>query len=154
MYKQLTSEQRYTISVLPQKKMSLSFIAETIGVSVGTVSREIRRNSNSKGVVSLIKASGLRTRTITTDDGTEFAAHEAIARELKTIVYFAHPYSPWEKGAMENANGLVRQYIPKQTDFRGVSHRMVRQIMDKINNRPRKKNGFYKPLEMIGKTFP
>ncbi|MDD3387119.1 MAG: IS30 family transposase [Prevotella sp.] len=93
--------------------MSLSFIAETIGGSVGTVSREIRRNSNSKGVVSLIKASGLRTRTITTDDGTEFAAHEAIARELKTIVYFAHPYSPWEKGAMENANGLVRQYIPK-----------------------------------------
>lgn len=50
MYKLLTSEQRYTISVLPQKKMSLSFIAETIGVIVGTVSREIRRNSNSKGV--------------------------------------------------------------------------------------------------------
>jgi len=79
--------------------------------------------------------------------------HEAIARELKTTVYFAHPYSPWEKGAMENAKGLVRQYIPKQIDFRGVSHRMVRQIMDKINNRPRKKNGFYKPLEMIGKIF-
>ena len=49
MCKQLTSEQRYTISVLPQKKMSLSFIAETIGVSVDTVSREIKRISNSKG---------------------------------------------------------------------------------------------------------
>lgn len=312
MYKQLTSEQRYTISVLLQKKFSLSFIAETIGVSVSTVSRERRRNSNAKGVydaraavlkvkrrkartpgnrriapyvrsrvfelirkeqwspeevagwlgkkegitvskstiynwiaalsphygdnirkhlrhggrprqksllttkahipnrlsiderpetdygqtigdwemdtivgkegkgaivtlverkscfmlmekldtgkqavplanavVRLLRESGLPVRSITTDNGPEFAAHEIIARELNTKVYFAHPYCSWEKGAIENMNGLIRQYIPKKTDFRGISRLYVKSIIEKLNNRPRKKNGFRKPKDMI-----
>ena len=59
-------------------------------------------------VVRLLKGSGLPVRTIITDNGTEFAAHEIIARELGTTVYFAHPYCSWEKGALENMNGLVR----------------------------------------------
>lgn len=67
--------------------------------------------------VRLLKGSGLPVRTIITDNGTEFAAHEIIARELGITVYFAHPYCSWEKGAIENMNGLVRQYIPKRTDF-------------------------------------
>lgn len=277
MYKQLTSEQRYTISALLQNKMTLSFIAKTIGVSVSTVSREIKRNSDGKGVYShhtavlklrhrksktrgnrsvsaivrsrvfelirkeqwspeevsgwlrkeermnvskstiynwiaassphhknnirrhlrrggrrrkssgmagrafipgrvsiderpvqadgrtvgdwemdtivgkdgkgavvtlvdrkscymlmekldtgkqavplahavvrLLKGSRLPVRSITTDNGSEFAAHGIIARELGTTVYFAHPYASWEKGAIENMNGLIRQYIPKK----------------------------------------
>ena len=71
-------------------------------------------------------------RTITTDKGTEFAAHEIIARELGTTVYFARPYCSWEKGAIENMNGLVRQYIPnrqyipKRTNFRRISRGYVR----------------------------
>lgn len=312
MYKQLTSEQRYTISVLLQKKFSLSFIAETIGVSVSTVSREINRNSNEKGiynchlailrarrrnsnnpgnrsvkpyvrsrvfelirheqwspeevsgwlrreegikvskstiynwiaassphhkdnirkhlrhgehkgrtsnmsgsalisnrvsiderpveadgrsigdwemdtivgkngkgaivtlvdrkscymlmekletgkqtvplahaVVRLLRESQLPVRTITTDNGSEFAAHEIIARELGTTVYFAHPYSSWEKGAIENMNGLIRQYIPKKTNFKGISKGMIKHIIEKLNNRPRKKNQFQKPKDMI-----
>ena len=311
MYKQLTSEQRYTISVLLQKKCSFSFIARTIGVCVSTVSREKRRNSNVQGVydgllaalkarrrkagtpgnhsisphlrcrvfelirreqwspeqvsgwlmkqedlsvskssiydwiaaispyhkdnirrhlrhggrktessasstrtpipnrvsiddrtahangqtvgdwemdtivgkdgkgaivtlverkscfmlmekldsgkravplahavVRLLKGSELPVRTITTDNGTEFAAHEIIVRGLNTTVYFAHPYCSWEKGAIENMNGLVRQYIPKRTDFREISRGYVRQIVEKLNNRPRKKNGFSKPADM------
>ena len=83
------------------------------------------------------------------DNGTEFAAHEIIARELETTVYFAHPYCSWEKGAIENMNGLVRQYIPKRTDFRGISRGYARKIVEKLNNRPRKKNGFSKPADMI-----
>ena len=291
MYKQLTSEQRYTISVLLQKKRSLSFIAETIDVCVSTLSREKRRNSNAKGVydghmavlktrrrkakmpgnrsispnvrsrvfelirkeqwspeevadwlrkeenlsvskssiynwiaassphykdnirrhlrhggrktksspsgakipipnrisiderpvnangqtlgdwemdtivgkdgkgaivtlverkscfmlmekldtgkqavplahtvVKLFKRTKMPVRTITTDNGTEFAAHEIIARELNTSVYFAHPYSSWEKGAIENMNGLVRQYIPKKADFKGISSGFIKHI--------------------------
>ena len=100
-------------------------------------------------VVRLLKRRGLPVRTITTDNGTEFAAHEIIARELGTTVYFAHPYCSWEKGAIENMNGLVRQYIPKRTDFRGISRAYVRKIVEKLNNRPRKKNGFSKPADMI-----
>lgn len=312
MYKQLTSEQRYTISVLLQKKFSLSFIAETINVSVSTVSREKSRNSNRNGVydgrlavlktrrrkaktpgnrsispyvrsrvfelirkeqwspeevsgwlrreegisvskstiynwiksssphhkdnihkhlrragkkskstagrcgagipdrisiderpadangqtigdwemdtivgkdgkgaivtlverkscfmlmekldtgkqavplantvVRLLKETGIPVRSITTDNGTEFAAHKIIARELDTTVYFAHPYSSWEKGAIENMNGLIRQYIPKKADFRGISKAYIKMCNDKLNNRPRKKNNFYKPIEVI-----
>ena len=100
-------------------------------------------------VVRLLKGSGLPVRTITTDNGTEFAAHEIIAKGLNTTVYFAHPYCSWEKGAIENMNGLVRQYIPKRTDFRGISRGYVRKIVEKLNNRPRKKNGFSKPADMI-----
>ena len=68
-------------------------------------------------VVSLLKQEDIPVRSITTDNGTEFAAHEIIARELNTKVYFAHPYASWEKGAIENMNGLIRQYIPKKADF-------------------------------------
>ena len=53
------------------------------------------------------------------------------------------------KGAIENMNGLVRQYIPKRTDFREISRGDVRRIVEKLNNRPRKKNGFAKPVDMI-----
>ena len=100
-------------------------------------------------IVRLRKGSGLPVRTITTDNGTEFTAHEIIARELGTTVYFAHRYCSWEKGVIENMNGLVRQYIPKRTDFREISSGYVRKIIEKLNNRPRKKNGFSKPVDMI-----
>jgi len=68
---------------------------------------------------------------------------------LNTTVYFTHPYCSWEKGAIENMNGLVRQYIPKRTDLREISRGYVRKIVGKLNNRPRKKNGFSKPADMI-----
>jgi IS30 family transposase len=100
-------------------------------------------------VVRLLAGCGLPVRTITTDNGSEFAAHRLIARELDTTVYFAHPYSSWEKGAIENMNGLIRQYIPKKTDFRGITKQYIRHVMDKLNNRPRKKNGFGKPKDVI-----
>lgn len=104
-------------------------------------------------VVRLLRGAGLPVRTITTDNGSEFAAHEVIARELGTTVYFAHPYSPWEKGAIENMNGLIRQYIPKKTNLEGISKAMVTHIMEKLNNRPRKKNQFTKPKDMVKKRI-
>lgn len=104
-------------------------------------------------VVNLLKELPVPIRTITTDNGSEFAAHEIIARELGTVVYFAHPYCSWEKGAIKNMNGLIRQYIPKKTDFRGISKKYIKEIMEKLNNRPRKKNGFIKPREMIKKKI-
>ena len=55
----------------------------------------------------------------------------------------------WEKDAIEKMNGLVRQYIPKRTDLREISRGYVRKIVEKLNNRPRKKNGFLKPADMI-----
>ena len=90
---------------------------------------------------------GEALKTLTTDNGSEFACHEQIARSLKTTVYFADPYSSWQKGAIENMNKLIRQYIPKKTDFDTVSDRFILEIRKKINRRPREKLGFQCPRD-------
>lgn len=86
-------------------------------------------------------------RTITTDNGTEFCNHKAIARGLDTTVYFTDPYSSWQKGAIENANGLVRQYIPKSSPIKHIKDKDIEEITTKINTRPRKKLNFTTPFE-------
>jgi len=68
-------------------------------------------------IISMLRKSGLPIKTLTADNGSEFADHESIARILKTAFYFAHPNSSWERGTNENANGSVRQYFPNGTDF-------------------------------------
>lgn len=72
------------------------------------------------------------------DNGGKFAGHEAIGRELETDMYFAHPYSSWERGLNENFNGLLRQYIPKGTYLTTVSYEYVKSVQNKLNLRPRK----------------
>ena len=105
-------------------------------------------------VINMFKDSGLPVRTITTDNGPEFARHELIANALLTRVYFTHPYTSWEKGAIENMNGLIRQYIPKKADFNDFTNQQIMKIQHKINNRPRKKNNFLTPIEVIKLCFP
>ena len=87
--------------------------------------------------------------TITSDNGKEFACHARMARELEIGYYFAHPYRSWERGANENMNGLIRQYLPKGTSFEGLTREQVKRIEWKLNNRPRKRLGFLTPLEYI-----
>ncbi|MEZ9847683.1 IS30 family transposase, partial [Vibrio breoganii] len=83
--------------------------------------------------------------TITADNGREFAGHEEIAKALEAEVYFAHPYSSWERGANENANGLLRQYVKKGTDLRTVSDEDIERAQHRINYRPKKCLGFKQP---------
>lgn len=85
--------------------------------------------------------------TITTDNGSEFCDHMEIARKLNTTVYFADSYSSWQKGAIENANKLIRQYIPKGTDFRELSDEFIHSVQLKINRRPREKLNFSTPKD-------
>lgn len=93
-------------------------------------------------------------KTMTNDNGKEFAAHERTAKRLKVKVYFCHPYSSYERGTNENTNGLLRQYFPKsKTDFTKVSNREVRTSLNKLNGRPRKCLGFKTPLEIIRKKL-
>ena len=87
-----------------------------------------------------------KIRSITTDNGSEFANHLEIAKRLKTNIYFAHPYSSWEKGCIEYHNKLIRQYIPKGTDFNDITEQMLKEIIIKINRRPRLKLGFSTPV--------
>lgn len=93
--------------------------------------------------------------TITTDNGSEFAAHALITKGLKGVaVYFADPYSSWQKGLVEYTNKLIRQYIPKGTDFDDISPQRLREIQKKLNSRPRKKLGFSTPLREFFAHFP
>ncbi|MDY4020158.1 MAG: IS30 family transposase [Prevotella sp.] len=86
-------------------------------------------------VKKMLKGESILVKSITTDNGTEFAAHEIIVRELNTKVFFAHPYASWEKGTVENMNGLIRQYITKKADFRGFSDKMILYIQGKLNKK-------------------
>ena len=85
--------------------------------------------------------------TITADNGKEFAKHQEIAEKLKISFYFCKPYHSWERGANENTNGLIRQYIPKGTDFSEITDEFVSWIENKLNNRPRKRLGYLTPNE-------
>ncbi|MDR2144849.1 MAG: hypothetical protein LBE91_00110, partial [Tannerella sp.] len=64
-------------------------------------------------------------------------------------VFFTHPYSSWEKGLIENTNKLVRQYVPKKTNFNMINNQFIKQIQYKLNNRPRAKLNFYSPKEIF-----
>ena len=92
-------------------------------------------------------------RTITTDNGCEFAAHLEITRLLsmkkreKVIVYFADSYCSWQKGAIENANKLIRKYIPKKSNFNDFSDKRIMEIQKKLNRRPREKINFDSPKQ-------
>ncbi|MCU7801807.1 MAG: IS30 family transposase [Candidatus Thiodiazotropha sp. (ex Lucinoma borealis)] len=90
-----------------------------------------------------------RVKTITFDNGLEFAGHEAIAEGLDADIYFAHPYASWERGINENTNGLIRQYFPKGTDFNEVSDTQVEYVMNRLNNRPRATRGNRSPNELF-----
>ncbi|MGJ0929354.1 IS30 family transposase [Phocaeicola vulgatus] len=83
--------------------------------------------------------------TITADNGKEFAKHEEIAQKLEIKFYFCKPYHSWERGANENTNGLIRQYIPKGKDFSEVTNKQIKWIENKLNNRPRKRLGYLTP---------
>ena len=91
-------------------------------------------------------------KSITSDNGKEFAKHQDIADQYCDF-FFANPYSPWERGANENLNGLIRQYIPKSSDFSKLSEQLIQEIENRINNRPRKRLGFEKPIFVMEKLL-
>lgn len=92
--------------------------------------------------------------TTTSDNGSEFRWHREIAQALNCQHYFATPYHSWERGLNEHTNGLVRQYLPKGTDFTNVTQTDLSMIEYKLNQRPRKSLGYLTPIEaarsMIG----
>jgi IS30 family transposase len=103
----------------------------------------------SKAAVTAMSHLHAKVKTITFDNGLEFANHEDIAKGLGADVYFAHPYSSWERGINENTNGLIRQYFPKGTNFNEVTDEQVARVMERLNQRPRKSRGCRSPNELF-----
>ena len=117
---------------------------------IGKVNR-YTANAVEKTIVSLMDLLPRRSYTLTVDNGKEFASHESVADALRIRVYFADPYSAWQRGLNENTNGLIRQYVPKGSEVRTLTNEQVRHIMDRLNNRPRKTLGFLTPNEVLYK---
>jgi IS30 family transposase len=88
-------------------------------------------------------------KTLTADNGSEFVEHKALGSRLGFKTFFANPYSSWERGTNENTNGLVREYLPKGSDFSGLSYQRVARIEKALNNRPRKCLGYRTPSEVL-----
>lgn len=108
-----------------------------------------------KAVIRLLYAYKLTgVLTITTDNGSEFAAHQDITKALNgVIVYFADSYCSWQKGLVENTNKLIRQYIPKGTDFSSITPHFIKKVQAKLNRRPREKLNFSTPTIEFFKHF-
>jgi IS30 family transposase len=117
-----------------------------------TVSKRV--NSKSADVVtaatiSLLTPYKAAVLTITADNGKEFAYHEEMTETLDAAVYFADPYCSWQRGLNENTNGLLRQYWPKNTDFKQVPPSAVISVITSLNNRPRKKLNYQTPAKKM-----
>jgi len=117
----------------------------------GLLAKVDQRTADQVGdaVIELLQPVADRLHTLTADNGKEFADHERIARDLQADFFFAHPYAAWERGANENMNGLVRQYIPKARDLALVTDENVIGIMNRLNHRPRKCLDFRSPFEVF-----
>ncbi len=109
-------------------------------------------DSPSRRVVRLISGSGVRFATVTADNGTEFHDYQRIEGLTGAAFYFARPYHLWERGSNENANGLIRQYLPKGASMAGLSQHQCNAIARKLNTRPRKRLGFRTPLECFNES--
>ena len=125
---------------LVERKSKLYLIRKVPAKSAADVAR---------AMVGMLWKYRSHVRSITADNGSEFCDHELVAEKLKTDIYFANPYSSWERGLNENFNGLLRQYIRKGTDLRTVTDKQIAEIERALNARPRKCLGFRQPVAVF-----
>jgi transposase, IS30 family len=126
---------------LVERKSGYTLLRRVDDLKAGTVREALEHN--------LAPLPDLFRRTATFDNGSEFAEHQRLADTLDMNVYFAKPYSAWQRGTNENTNGLVRQYWAKGTDLTVHSHRAVAAVQALLNDRPRKRLGYRTPCEVV-----
>src|SRR5215207_9314718 len=110
------------------------------------------KESFNRRVVRLIRRHAGAFKTVTADNGTELHGYERVERLTGAQFYFARPYHSWERGSNENANGLLRQYLPKGASRAGLTRHRCNAIASKLNLRPRKRLGFRTPLECFNES--
>lgn len=115
-------------------------------LSASLVRRYNGQNISKQTTVDIRRVFG-NAASITYDNGSEFTLWQQTEKQLGTIIYFANPYHSWERGRNENANGLIRDFLPKGTDFKSITKSDILEIESLINNRPRKRLQWLTPLE-------
>ena len=136
--KRVRGQQKSCLTVLTERQTRLTRIRKTAShTSQETVS----------SIVSIKDTIHCPIISITYDNGKEFTQHEKINKMLNTKSYFCKPYCSWEKGTVENINGLIRRFFPKGTDFDTITTEEIQRVEDWINNRPMKVLGYKTPYE-------
>lgn len=107
----------------------------------------------SKAIVKMVSRYKDQVKTITTDNGKEFADHKSVAEALDIKYYFANPYASFERGLNENTNGLLRRYFTKQMYFDKLNKEEVQETVNKLNNRARKTLRYKTPYEVFFKEM-
>ena len=137
-----------TDSVLFGRQQSINTSADRM--SRFTVLTKLEsKNAGATATALCAKLSRLPVRSITADNGAENALHEKVSAILKAPFFFCHPYHSWEKGTVENRNGIVRRYLPHNTNLNEVSQSELDDIAWEINNRPMKCLNFSTPYEVL-----
>ena len=135
-----TKRKRLYLTIIERKTRFLIMERLTRGKSAEEVA---------KTVIRLLKPLKKHIKSITTDNGGEFAKHKLISKKLHTSVYFTDPYSSWQKGTVENTNKLIRQYIPKTMNINQLSYNKLLSIQYILNQRPRKSLLFKSPFALF-----
>jgi transposase, IS30 family len=138
-------KQKSAIATLVERKTRATIILKLKDRRTETVTRAIKE-AMTRLPVELRKS-------MTYDNGFEMANHAWLTAQTGMKVYFAHPYSSWERGTNENTNGLIRRYFPKGTDFNTISYRQLREVQGMLNHRPRKVLGYRTPMESLKRHF-
>jgi len=137
----VSRQSKTALSIMTERKHKLTFISKLTGKTAFEMKRALTKR--------LGRLPRRLRRTITYDNGLENALHEETNKILNTKSYFCNPYHSWEKGTVENTIGLIRQYLPKKTDFNLIDKKEIYDIEYALNNRPRKCLGYLTPLESL-----
>ncbi len=106
-------------------------------------------DSVSRAIMAKLKPLAPLVKTLTFDNGKEYAEHARIDTALQSTTYFADPFASWQRGPNENFKGLLRQYIPKKRPLSTVTDKELRIIQAELNSRPRKRLGFKPPMRYL-----
>jgi IS30 family transposase len=140
----ISRKSKAALNTLVERKSRLVLITK--------LSRKSADETNQAVIDRLKKLPAKGRQTLTLDNGTENAKHEALSARLGIKCYFARPYASWERGTNENANGLIRWYLPKGTDFRKITSEQIARIEYLLNSRPRKCLGYRTPTEVAASS--
>ena len=137
----------------PDQHCIVTLVERVSGTTLIGKLRYRRASDVNKRVIELIEAHPGLFLTITVDNGPEFHSYKDIERATGVDIFFANPYSSWERGTNENTNGLIRQYLPKRASMKRLTQERCNAIASALNNRPRKRHAFRTPLEILARHF-
>jgi IS30 family transposase len=108
--------------------------------------------ATAEATIAALRGHASITKSITNDNGHEFGCDDALQQQLGVPIFFCEPSSPWQRGSIENLNGLIRQFVRKRSDIRALHPHLPAALEDALNHRPRKSLGYRTPHEVLFNT--